>query len=136
MCMDKPKPLPSGLQSDEELTRSFVNYIQDNVSNIHPSIIPYPQTSDIATVPLVSSELLSFQLQSTEAMTKLIKQCTSKSCTLDPISTVLLKDEIILSAVCLALHINCELFSRVRGPYGCQGCSTLEKGGFRQQQLR
>ncbi len=99
MCTDKPKPLPSSLKSDGELARSFVNYFQHKVSKIYSSITPSFQTSDIGSVSLVSSELVSYQLQSTEAMTKLIKQCASnmsKSCPLDPIPTLLLKDDIIL----------------------------------------
>ncbi len=56
-------------------------------------------------IQLVSSEFVSLQLQSTEAIEKLIKQYASKFCLLDPIPTILLKDEIILSAQCLTLHI-------------------------------
>ncbi len=113
MCTDKPKPLPSGFKSNGELVRSFVNYFQDKVSMIHSSITPSFQTSDIGNVSLVSSDLVSFQLQSTEAMTKLIKQCASKSCPLDTIPTVLLKDDIILSAVVphITHIVNCSLES-------------------------
>ncbi len=72
----------------------YAQFVKYNLSKIHSFIHSF-QTSDIATEPLTSSEVVSFQLQSTEGMPNLTKQCVSASCTLDPIPTILLKDNII-----------------------------------------
>jgi hypothetical protein len=106
------RALPSS-DDDTSLAQSFVSYFQSKVHRIHSSIASCTSSTDVIDDVVTSAELISFRAQTIESIARVIKQLPTKSCSLDPLPTALLKDDHLLDQVvpCITNLINKSLES-------------------------
>jgi hypothetical protein len=108
----KPQ-LPSN-ESLEELLQKFSDFFKSKISKIRLSLDSTPV--DMSVFPLIpefhpSSHLMSLQPLSEQEVIKLIKASPSKSCSLDPLPTFMLKEHVDLIAPAITSIINMSLSS-------------------------
>jgi hypothetical protein len=108
----KPQ-LPSN-ESPEELLEKFSDFFKSKISKIRLSLDSSPV--DMSVFPVIpefypSSHLTSFQPISEQEVIKLIKASPSKSCSLDPLPTFMLKEHTDLLAPAITSIINMSLSS-------------------------
>ena len=80
-------------------------FFDDKVKKIHAAIASTTVTPLTTPDEQAQSELHTFQLQSADAIAKVIRKCPTKSCSLDPLPTSVLKDNCVLE--CVAPLITC-----------------------------
>jgi hypothetical protein len=88
-----PLPLPPS-SSDYKLANDFVYFFHNRVKNIHKQLIAELQSSGLTRekeYPGYTTELTVFRSLSQDEVKKLILKSPTKSCSLDPIPTWLLK---------------------------------------------
>ena len=102
--------------SAEELANRFSNFFKEKIDKIRSNLEIFQQSHNIRRlpeVPLVSeSQLLSkFKQASEEEIMKIIRSSATKSCSLDPIPTQLLKRCLDALLPVITRIINCSLAS-------------------------
>jgi hypothetical protein len=84
---------------DTSLAKSFASFFCEKVHKIHSSITTSSASDDCIADPVTMAELTSFQPQTVESITRVVKQCATKTCSLDSLPTALLKDDRLLAHV-------------------------------------
>jgi len=116
MCHDAGNPLPPAT-SDQALAEDFVNFFQDKVEKIRHGLDAKCPTDAVTFPPpdTKAPSISEFRPQTLGDISKIIQKCPNKSCSLDCISTSLLKQDLILQAVLptLTTLINTSLSSGV-----------------------
>lgn len=97
-CSNGPS-LPTA-SSDQSLADTFVQFFSQKVSNIRDALDQAQLTESINTKPNTPPPALcGFELQNPEDIVRYIKKCPTKTCALDSIPTVLLKDDHVLQVM-------------------------------------
>ncbi len=95
--------LPSG-HTDKELADEFALFFHEKVQNVRRGLEQaLPGQAPVHQEPETSSALTCFTPVTEQDIHKLIKSCPSKSCSLDPVPTYLLKEEPVLNCVTPAI---------------------------------
>ena len=75
----------------KSLCNSFSSHFKDNICLIHSAFTDHTSDTVNADSPQLNSQLASFEPATTAEVRKIIMSSPSKSCDLNPFSTVLLK---------------------------------------------
>jgi len=95
---NQPDTLPTATDT-QELADEFVSFFQNKVLTLRSALDRLVLESDMVDeVMPTPPQLSAFQLQSQDSVQAIIKKSASKSCTLDPLPTSLLKDPVVLQA--------------------------------------
>ena len=105
-----------GSSDPQSCAESFGDFFNSKITKIRQELDnnqEYTELHDDLQTPDDDKVLSSFNIQTPESLIKIIRACPSKSCSLDPIPTSLLKDPEILNALLptIANLVNCSLSS-------------------------
>ena len=99
--------------SDNELADRFVDFFADKVTKIRTTLDAdiHVTPHETVTVDPFPGELTSFAAVSEDDLFKTIKSSKTKTCTIDPLPTRILKDDVVLDAILpfLTVMINSSL---------------------------
>ena len=110
---NKSTPLPCHM-SAERLANEFADHFTHKIINIRKDLLLLQEDQDMTcpqNAPACSITLDEFEMATEEEISKLIKKSASKSCSLDPIPTVLLKECLTVLVPVITVIVNLSLSS-------------------------
>ena len=112
-----PDPVYPTHDSPEELCEDFANFFSDKISKLTQDIITLQATLPEDTMDLseyhTQAVFSEFKLLDCDQVTKLVKQSPNKSCSLDPVPTSVIKDNVEVMAPHLTRIINASFSTSV-----------------------
>ena len=100
ICVSQGSSLPSST-SNQELAQAFVTYFRDKVHTIRTSLdaVTVSEVDTDSKSPYHPPSLTAFQPQTHDDVRRIIERCATKTCSLDSLPTVILKQPDVLKAV-------------------------------------